>query len=86
MPTSRAASSASSSTCSPIAAEIFRRNAARVATGVSAQPSNARRAAATARSTSAGSPFGTCVTTSAVVGSTTAIVSLLAEGTRAPSM
>ena len=86
VPMSVAAARAISSIRCEIWADTSRSTLARSATGVCDHSSNARRAAATARSTSSTVPLGTWATTPPVVGLTTSIVAAPVDATQAPSM
>ena len=85
VPMSVAAAWAISSLRSEISPDTLRSTLPRSATGVCDQSSKARRAAATARSTSSTVPLGTCATTAAVVGLTTSIVASSVDATHSPS-
>ncbi len=86
IPTSRAMRSAMSSARAPSPPAMAWSSSARRSTGVPAHPANAPYAAATARSTSSGTPAGTLPMTASVLGLTTSIVAVPAEATHRPSM
>ena len=88
LPMSMVSSSASSSACSDISPASFWSTRLRFfgASRDQAPDSNAARAPATARSTSAVSPAATCATTSPAIGLTQSNVSPETASTYAPSM
>ena len=85
-PSSLMMTSASSAFRAAMPSEIAPRISARSFGSVSAKDSNARRAAATARSTSTGLPSGICPTTSSVAASCTSNVPFPSGSTHRPSM
>jgi hypothetical protein len=84
MPTSWAMSAATSSIRSPSACAIRVIQSARSSTDVRDQPSNAARAAATARSTSSAVPSGIEPMTSSVAALTTSSRPVPLDGTHSP--